>query len=111
MACFTAPMTAGIITTIFKKKIPKKYHISWLNTLLWGGTIGLALEHTAHQEIVPYFPYLTAMKSAADTATMLNEIATTGIAMILACMAVWAAMVTIESAIKTANKTKARQPV
>lgn len=109
MACFIAPMAAGIITTVFRKKIPEKYHINWLNTLLGGGTIGLALEHVAHQEIVPYFPYLTAMKSVADTATMLNEIATIGMAMLLACIAVWATMVVIASAIQAPAKTVARR--
>ncbi|MEM0360727.1 MAG: hypothetical protein QXK06_05315 [Candidatus Diapherotrites archaeon] len=109
MACFAAPAIAGIITTIFRKKIPEKYHINWLNALLWGGTLGLALEHIAHQEIVPYFPYFTAMESATATATMLQEIATTGTAMLLACIAVWTAMIAIHSAIQTPTKTLAKR--
>ncbi len=101
MACFSAPMAAGIITTIFRKKIPEKYHINWFNLLVWGGSIGLALEHVAHGEIVPYPPFLTAMGSAADTAVMLQEISTVGLGMLLACTAIWAAMVVVASALQS----------
>ena len=108
MACFSAPLAAGIITTIFRKKIPEKYRINWLNILIWGGSVGLALEHIAHQEIVPYPPFLTAMSSPADTAVMFQEIMTVGTAMLLVCVAIWTAMVVVASAIETANKTTAR---
>ena len=108
MACFTAPATVAVVTTLFRKEIPEKYHINWLNTLLWGGTAGLALEHVAHGEIVPYFPYLTAMKSAADTAAMVHEILTVGVMMLIACVAVWAVMVYAASMMETKTKTKAR---
>lgn len=36
MACFTAPAAVAIVTTVFRKRIPEKYHINWLNALLWG---------------------------------------------------------------------------
>jgi hypothetical protein len=97
MACFTGPAAVAVVTTIFRKKIPEKYHIGWLNMLLWGGTAGLALEHVAHQEIVFYFPYLTAMKTAADTATMIQEIITLGGGMLIACLTVWAVMVVVSN--------------
>ena len=93
MGCFVVPTTVGIITTVSRKKIPEKYHVNWLNTMLWGGSIGLALEHVAHGEVVPYFPFLTAMKSAAEMSVLLNEMATIGVAMTLACVAAWAVMV------------------
>ena len=93
MACFIVPMAAAVVTTGFHKKIPAKYHVGWLNMLLWGGVVALALEHVAHEEVVPYPPFLSAMSSAADTATMLNEMATIGTAMLIACVAVWAGMV------------------
>ncbi len=108
MACFTAPMTAGIITTIFRKKIPEKYHVNWLNMLLWGGVIGLALEHVAHQEIVPFPPFLTAMASPAETTVMFHEIATTGTAMLLICVAIWAVMVLVYSIIQAPTKTASK---
>jgi hypothetical protein len=109
MACFTAPMTVGIITTLFRKKMPKKYHINWLNMLIWGGVIGLAVEHFASGEIVPYPPFLTAMSSPVDTAVMIQEIMTVGVAMLLACLTTWAIMVYAASYIEHSVKTKAKQ--
>jgi len=108
MACFLVPMALGIGTTASRKKIPAKYHIDWLNMLLWGGTAGLALEHVAHQEIVPYFPFLTAMGSASETMVMLREMATVGTAMTVACVTVWLAIVAISSRMNM--KSKAGQP-
>lgn len=93
MACFLVPMSVAVVTTVFRKKIPEKLHIMWLNVLLWGGVVALAIEHIAHEEVVPYFPFLSAMSDPADTATMLGEMATIGTAMLLACVAVWVVMV------------------
>jgi hypothetical protein len=93
MACFLVPTAVAVVTTVFRKKIPEKLHIMWLNVLLWGGVVALALEHVAHEEIVPYFPFLSAMSDPADTATMLGEMATIGTTMLLACVAVWLVMV------------------
>lgn len=93
MACFLVPMSAAIVTTAFGKKVPERLHIAWLNMLLWGGTVALALEHVAHEEVVPYPPFLSAMSSAADTATMLSEMASIGTSMLVASVLVWAGMV------------------
>jgi hypothetical protein len=93
MACFLVSMSVAIVITLFRKSFPEKLHIAWLNMLLWGGCIALALEHVAHEEIVLYPPFLTAMESAADTTTMLEEMATVGIPMLIACVLVWGAMV------------------
>ena len=93
MACFLVPMAVAIPTTVFRKSVPEKYHINWLNILLWGGVVALALEHIAHEEVVPYFPFLSAMSDPADTMTMLSEMATIGVGMLLACVALWAVMV------------------
>jgi hypothetical protein len=86
-------MSLAIVIGAIRKKIPAKYHINWLLMLLGGGVVALALEHIAHQEVVPYPPFLTAMNSPADTATMLHEIATIGVAIALACVVIWIAMV------------------
>jgi hypothetical protein len=95
MACFLVPTAVAVVTTVFRKKIPEKLHIMWLNILLWGGVVALALEHVAHEEIVPHFPFLSAMSDPADTATMLGEMATIGTTMLLACVGVWLVMVFI----------------
>lgn len=93
MACFLVPGAVAVVTTVFRKNIPEKLHIAWLNILLWGGVFALALEHVAHEEIVPYPPFLSAMSNPADTATMLGEMATIGTSMLFVCVATWLAMV------------------
>ena len=107
MACFLAPMAVAIFTTAFSSKIPTKYQIGWLNMLIWGGVAGLAMEHYAHQEIVPFFPYLSAMSSASGTMVMLNEMVTIGGAMLVACTAVWLVMLYITSRTSAETGTKA----
>jgi len=94
MACFLVPMAAAIVVSgvILANKAPEKLHLMWLNLLLWGGVVALALEHVAHEEIVPYAPFLSAMSSPADTTTMLHEMATIGTSMLIACVVVWAVM-------------------
>jgi len=105
MACFIAPAATAIITTGFKKKIDPKYHIEWLNTMLWGGVIMLVVDHILNGEIVPYPPFLTAMQKANGFSTLLKEIITVGGAMTIAIFAVWIIMVLVAN--KTAiNKQK-----
>lgn len=107
MACFLAPMTEAIVTTVIQKAVKKKENgsksnvtvnkipfsekLKWLNGMLWGGSGLLAFEHLWHGEITPFFPFLTAARDPADTAEMLHEIATSGTAMAILVTAVWAA--------------------
>jgi hypothetical protein len=86
-------MSLAIIFGALRKKIPASYHINWLIMLLGGGVAALAVEHIAHQEIVPYPPFLTAMNSPAQTAVMLNEITILGSVMAIACVGIWITMV------------------
>ncbi|HIG99007.1 MAG TPA: hypothetical protein HA258_00355 [Thermoplasmata archaeon] len=97
MACFIAPMATGIITTIFRKKIPAALKISWLNIMLWGGVAMLAIEHIAHGEVVLYSPFLTAMQNPADIPVMLQELATVGGTMTIAIVLLWAILVAVTS--------------
>jgi FtsH-binding integral membrane protein len=106
MACFIVPMSLAIGIGAIRKKIPEAYHINWLLMLLGGGVVALAFEHVAHQEIVLYPPFLTAMSSTADTAVMLQEMATIGSAMLLACVFIWIGMVVYVSKMK---ETKSKQ--
>lgn len=93
MACFSAPSGAALITTTLGKKADKKYRLSWLNAMLWGGSAMLAVEHVISGEIVPYPPFLTAMSNPADTAVMVKEIINIGGAMTIAIFTVWAILV------------------
>lgn len=131
MACVLVPMTEAIITTITTKvvetkeeksvqnvngaedtgsmeKIPFSRKLKWLNNMLWGGSGLLVFEHIWHGEIVPWFPFLTAASSAADTSAMLDEMATVGVGMSLLVTAVWLAMVGITSAME--KKALKEQP-
>ncbi len=95
MACFLAPAAVGIITTILRKRFPKQWHVNWLNTMIFGGAAALAAEHVAHQEIVPWPPFLTAMSNPADAAAMLGEMAAVGIPMAIALILAWIAIVAV----------------
>jgi hypothetical protein len=114
MACFLVPMGEAIVTTVVQKVVENRENkvggekakktglswsrrLSWLNKLLWGGTILLALEHIWHGEVVPWPPFLTAMENPADVAPMLHEMATFGVAMAITVTAVWGIMVWIAS--------------
>ncbi|MBU1120316.1 hypothetical protein KJ660_00395, partial [Candidatus Micrarchaeota archaeon] len=83
----------GVIITIMRKKFPGQWHINWLIVMIFGGAIALAVEHIAHQEIVPWPPFLTAMSTAADTTAMIGEMATVGIPMTVALVLGWIAIV------------------
>ncbi len=95
MACFIAPLSLGIVTTIFRKKIPENLKIGWLNIMIFGGAIMLAVEHIAHNEIILYPPFLTAMLTPAEIPVMLQEMAVVGGTMTVAMVAIWTVMVYI----------------
>jgi len=95
MACFIAPLSLGIVTTIFRKKILENLKIGWLNIMIFGGAIMLAVEHIAHEEIILYPPFLTAMQTPAEIPVMLQEMAVVGGTMTIAMVAIWAVMVYI----------------
>ncbi|MCD6170941.1 MAG: hypothetical protein J7J36_00765 [Thermoplasmata archaeon] len=101
MACFLVPGSEAVVTTLLQKVVGKekaeKWKLNWLNTMLWGGFILLAIEHVWHGEVVPWPPFLTAMKNPADTAAMLHEMATAGLAMAIVVTITWAIMVLVAS--------------
>ena len=113
MACFIVPATEAIVTTVAQKVIKKKEgnnksetkirfseKLKWLNGMLWGGSALLAFEHVWHGEVVPWFPFLTAMNDPADTAEMLAEMSTVGVTMAIVVTAVWAVGVGISSVLR-----------
>jgi len=90
MACFIAPLSLGIITTALRKKIPAEYNINWLNIMLLGGVLMLAVEHVAHQEILLYPPFFTA-----GIHEILPEIVAVGVPMTIAIVAIWGVITAI----------------
>ena len=67
--------------------------------MLWGGSALLAFEHIWHGEVVPFFPFLTAVK-AGETAKMLAEIGSTGLLMSAIVTAVWLGLVAVSAVIE-----------
>ena len=132
MACFTVPAAEAIITTVAEKIIKSKEKkeglsgavntkaeagdsekiswstkIGWLNKMLWGGSALLAFEHVWHGEVVPFFPFLTAVKDG-NAMEMLHEMATAGVCMALLVTAAWGIMVGVVSLMeKKSKKTEA----
>jgi len=88
MACFIVPLTLAVFTTLLHRKFPAKYHIEWLNAMLWGGSLMLAVEHVAHGEVVPYPPFLTG-------GNVLGEMLSIGVPMAMVCVFIWAGMVAV----------------
>jgi len=83
-------MGTAIVTTIVRKKVPEKYHMNWLNSMLWGGVIMLAVEHISHGEIVLYPPFLTA-----GLPEVFPEMMRVGIPMTLSIFLIWGIMVAV----------------
>jgi hypothetical protein len=94
MACFVVPMSAAIVTTAVGKKVPEKYHLNWLNAMLWGGVAMLAVEHVSHGEIVLYPPFLTS-----GLPEVLPEMIRVGIPMALFIFLIWGIMVTVAAVV------------
>lgn len=113
MACFLVSAAEAAIVTAVEKaeekkelsavekkegakgeevKIPLSRKLRWLSHMLWGGAVLLAFEHIWHGEVVPWFPFLTAMSNPADTAEMLHEMMTAGVSMAVLITLVWIGM-------------------
>ena len=74
------------------KKLPWSKKLMILAQLLWGGAFLLCYEHIWHGEVVPWFPFLTAMNDPGDTAEMLHEMSTIGVTMAVIVTVTWAVM-------------------
>lgn len=124
MACFLVPVAEAVITTVIAKAVKAKEKdemvkisnadgtveeaakikfstkLGWLNKLLWGGSALLAFEHLWHGEVVPFFPFLTAVESG-ETAEMLAEMGSSaGVTMAVLVTAVWCGMLAVSSVIE-----------
>lgn len=123
MACFIVPGTEAVVTTIVTKVLQKKeagqekealkegvaldevtktpfsHKLKWLNNMLWGGSTLLAFEHVWHGEVVPWFPFLTAV-SDGEVMGMLQEMSTVGVSMAVLVTLAWGAMVAVSSTLQ-----------
>ena len=80
------------IETGQEKKLPWSKKLMILANLLWGGAFLLCYEHIWHGEVVPWFPFLTAMNDPGDTAEMLAEMGSIGVTMAVIVTVTWAIM-------------------
>lgn len=93
-------------------KIPMSTKLKWLYNMLLGGTILLIFEHVWHGEIVPWFPFLTAMSNPEDAMEMLKEIATVGVSMAVSINVVWVIVCKVaDSLVNRAVKDDARKNI
>ena len=122
MACFLVPAAEAAIASVAAKKIKENEKeeavqvslsegtveatkikfstkLGWLNKMLLGGSALLAFEHVWHGEVIPVFPFLTAVKAGA-TAGMLKEMGTVGVLMTVVVTGVWGIMVAVSSAME-----------
>jgi hypothetical protein len=133
MACFLVPTGEAIVTTVLTKafkskesaqlddnkiskeevheavasKIPFSKKLSWLNNMLWGGSALLAFEHVWHGEVVPWFPFLTAMEDPNEATAMLHEMSTVGVSMAVLVTVTWGIMVMVSDIIVKKQQTDA----
>lgn len=125
MACLLVPAAEAVITTIVTKVIKSKEmkvakpegleeagkikfstKLGWLNKMLWGSSALLAFEHVWHGEIIPTFPFLTAVKTG-ETLEMLKEMGSVGVSMAILCTVIWAGIVAVTSVMeKKATESK-----
>ena len=123
MACFVVPAVEAVIVTVAERvikskekeetvkvsfsdgsvgdavKTPFSKKVGWLNKLLWGGVLLLAFEHIWHGEIIPFFPFFTAVADG-NTAEMLAEMATNGVMMSVIVTAVWGVMLAVSAVVE-----------
>ena len=118
MACFLVPATEAIVTTAAERiirsredkedvnkngnEVPKVHFsekLGWLNKMLWGGSALLAFEHVWHGEVIPTFPFLTAVQNG-ETSEMLAEMGTAGVGMAVLVTLIWGGMVAASKVIE-----------
>ena len=90
---------SGKLDNIEPTKVPMSRKLKWLTYMLWGGVVLLCYEHIWHGEVVPWFPFLTAMNDPGDTAEMLHEMATIGVTMAIIITVTWFIMCKVSDAI------------
>lgn len=117
MACFLVSVAEAAVVTVVEKVVKKSEEksvvtqgaehtdkvdleekvthtplsrkLSWLRNMLLGGSVLLLFEHIWHGEIVPFFPFLTAMSDPEDMMEMFKEMATVGVCMAVLITFVW----------------------
>ena len=127
MACFLVPASEAVVMTIAEKivrskedkdtdvkaDIPKVHFsdkLGWLNKMLWGGSALLAFEHIWHGEVIPVFPFLTAVQNG-ETSEMLAEMGTAGVGMAVLVTLIWGGMLAASHVIESRKTDISKEEV
>lgn len=91
MACFITPLVVGVVLAVVKRlwRGAERARLDVLVYLMLGGALVLVAEHAWHEEIAPWPPFLTVMKSPEDIPVVINEMTRVGGAMTLAVTGAW----------------------
>jgi hypothetical protein len=99
MGCFSVPLATAVVAKAASSALPTSAQtnpfiakLGWLSRMMFGGSFLLAIEHVYHGEIIFTPPFLSAVQNG-ETAALLQEMATRGVAMAVLLTAVWAGMV------------------
>ncbi len=104
MACFTACVAQGYAVHLLRKHLKKTHKAEFLEqklqslqTMLFGGSALLLLEHIWHGEISYVFPFFTKATTTEGFYEMLNEIMTVGVGMDIMVTSIWALAVALSA--------------
>lgn len=142
MACFTVPLAEALVLCVARAAVKKSVlkesarhtimasktgeraglvgrakrafieSTSSLQSMLFGGSFLLLIEHIYHGEVTVIPPFFTALKNAHDIPIMLHEMATVGVGMAVLTTAVWGIAMGIKAfAKKSALRKRTRGAV
>lgn len=110
MACFVVPLAQAVATTLYRRRLAKAEtnnskivnspivnaeSLQRLELMLWGGSAMLIVDHIINGELMPVFPFFSALLTEGGTFTMLREMLTVGVPMSLLVTAIWGVSVAI----------------
>lgn len=95
MACFVVPLAQAVATTLYRRKLERSASSSAasfkkLELMLWGGSAMLIVDHIINGELMPVFPFFSALLVEGGGLTMLREMLTVGVPMSLLVTGLWA---------------------
>ncbi len=99
MACFVVPLVQAVATTCYRRRLAKaetnnsqivnSSSLQRLELMLWGGSAMLIVDHIINGELMPVFPFFSALQVEGGAFTMLREMLTVGVPMSLLVTVIW----------------------
>jgi len=104
MACFIVPLAQAVATTIYRRQTRNNENKSILSanlprleTMLYGGSAMLIVDHIISGEVMPMFPFFSALMEEGGQWVMLREMLTVGVPMSIVVTFLWAVSVAISA--------------